>query len=88
MELLSNPVVLDILYVIFAFCAGLGSDFFYAEWTKATIDKKPLHATNWTLLSHLVTIACTLMIINDEPYMVGAYVLGACFGTYISVKRN
>lgn len=75
-----------VLLTIFAFCAGLGSDFFFAQWTKATIDKRAFEASNWSLLTYLVALCYTLMIVNEKAFMIGAYIAGAYLGTYISVK--
>ena len=75
-------------WFLFAFIAGFSCDFFYTKWTEMCVKKHAFAASNWSALVYISSLCWTVIIVEEQYYMIVAYILGSYAGTYIAVKRS
>ena len=78
----------NIFLYLGAFSLGFLMDWVYAKYVSYTAEKEPIKAANYSFLIYVFGILYTLMIIDKQFYMIGAYLIGGYLGTYYGVKKQ
>lgn len=83
---MSSERILDMWLLILSFILGIVTDFVWAAWGKAVSKHMPITAANLSILIFCTGLFYTVLIINNDWWAIFVYLIGAWFGTYISVK--
>lgn len=78
----------DILMLLAAFVVGLVTDWVWTRCIKCVQDHKAIAAANWSAGIYLCGVFSTLIIVEKNVWLIGAYILGGYLGTYWGVKYH
>lgn len=78
----------EILMLFAAFFVGLLTDWVWTKCIKCVQDHQAIWAANWSAGIYLCGVFSTLIIIEKNPWMILAYIIGGYIGTYVGVKHH
>jgi len=76
------------LLCLLLFLAGIGGDYCWAKWTKASNNSQPYVAANWSFMIYVFSLAYTVSIVEAKWFAVGFYLVGSYIGTVLAVRQS